>query len=440
MSRQLGHLFLAFRSKSVWVVGLGLSLVLPLLAQSSTFTYQGHLRDNGIPANGNYDLQFKLYDTPSGGTPLGTVERTNVNVSKGLFTVQLDFGSSPFTGARLWLEIALRRSGSGGYTTLSPRVELTTTPYAIFAQRAPWGGLIGIPPGFEDGIDNEFTLPFSGSVNTNLEAFSITNTGTGKAAVFRINNINSGTNALEASHNGMGRVAFFEASNTNNSSVAVEIRSHGLYSTALQGSSSGLDGNGFVGVANIGADAYGVWGQSTEGYAGFFSGKVHVNGTLSKSGGSFKIDHPLDPANKYLSHSFVESPDMKNVYDGVVVLDANGEAWVELPEWFEALNKDFRYQLTPIGAPAPNLHIAEKIRNNRFKIAGGRPGMEVSWMVTGIRHDPWAEKNRIQVEQEKAPHERGYYLHPELYGQPPERRIENAHKRPKSRLEPPAQR
>jgi hypothetical protein len=76
---------------------------------------------------------------------------------------------------------------------------------------------------------------------------------------------------------------------------------------------------------------------------------------------SFKIDNPLDPANKYLCHSFVESPDMKNVYDGVVVLDRKGKAEIELPDWFGALNKDFRYQLTAIGAPGPNLHIAEEI-------------------------------------------------------------------------------
>jgi hypothetical protein len=101
-----------------------------------------------------------------------------------------------------------------------------------------------------------------------------------------------------------------------------------------------------------------------------------------------------------------------------VAADANGEAWVELPEWFEALNRDYRYQLTPIGAPGPNLYIAEEIRNNRFKIAGGTPGMKVSWQVTGIRRDPYAETHRIPVEEDKPPEERGTYLHPQAYGQP----------------------
>jgi hypothetical protein len=154
------------------------------------------------------------------------------------------------------------------------------------------------------------------------------------------------------------------------------------------------------------------------GYAGYFYGNVFVKGTLSKAGGSFKIDHPLDPANKYLSHSFVESPDMKNIYDGVVTLDAKGEAVVALPDWFEPLNQDFRYQLTAIGAPGPNLYIAKEIQGNSFSIAGGAAGMKISWQVTGIRQDAWANAHRIPVEEDKPATERGTYLHPAEQGQP----------------------
>jgi len=160
------------------------------------------------------------------------------------------------------------------------------------------------------------------------------------------------------------------------------------------------------------------------GPTGYFGGEVQVAGDLSSAGGSLKIDHPLDPENKYLNHSFVESPDRMNVYNGNAILDANGEAVVELPGYFEALNQEFRYQLTPIGAPAPNLYIAEEISDNRFKIAGGPPGIKVSWQVTGIRHDPWADANRIPVEETKPSEERGSYLHPELYGQPESSSIE----------------
>lgn len=154
--------------------------------------------------------------------------------------------------------------------------------------------------------------------------------------------------------------------------------------------------------------------EGIDGVAAEFFGHVKVNGELQKMSGSFVIDHPLDPANKLLVHSFVESPDMKNIYDGVVVLNANGEAIVTLPDWFEALNKDFRYQLTCIGAWA-QVYISEEISDNKFKIAGGKPGMKVSWMVTGIRKDPWAEQNRIKVEKDKSPSEIGKYLYQEYY-------------------------
>lgn len=176
--------------------------------------------------------------------------------------------------------------------------------------------------------------------------------------------------------------------------------------------------NGAVGVfgAADGSDAIGVLAQSTAGTALSVDGNATVSGTLSKGGGSFKIDHPLDPASKYLYHSFVESPDMMNVYNGTVALDRRGRARVELPDWFEALNRDFRYQLTPIGAPAPNLHISSTVADKSFGIAGGHEGQEVSWQVTGIRQDAWANAHRIPVEVEKAAEDQGRYLHPELFG------------------------
>lgn len=195
----------------------------------------------------------------------------------------------------------------------------------------------------------------------------------------------------------------------------------------VEGHTSATGASGVAGYGNFGTGVYGQtangWaiygsngGSNTTGYAGYFNGRVHVQGTLSKNSGSFKIDHPLDPANKYLSHSFVESPDMMNVYNGVVVLEADGTATIALPEWFQVLNRDFRYQLTAIGAPAPNLYIAQEVENNQFVIAGGAPNQKVSWQVTGIRQDPWAEAHRIQVEEEKVGAERGLYLNPELYG------------------------
>jgi uncharacterized protein YjbI with pentapeptide repeats len=142
------------------------------------------------------------------------------------------------------------------------------------------------------------------------------------------------------------------------------------------------------------------------------SGNAAVLGNLSKGGGSFKIDHPLDPENKYLYHSFVESPDMMNVYNGNIVTDENGLAEVELPEYFEALNYDFKYQLTVIGVFAQAI-IKEELIGNTFSIQSDKPNIKVSWLITGIRHDPFANQNRIEVEVDKVGEERGKYLHPE---------------------------
>ena len=137
------------------------------------------------------------------------------------------------------------------------------------------------------------------------------------------------------------------------------------------------------------------------GYAGYFNGRVNVQGNFTATSKSFKIDHPLDPEHKYLLHTSVESPDMKTIYDGVAVLGETGEAVITLPDWFEALNKDFRYQLTCIGGYA-QVYISKEVSDHTFSIAGGKPGLKVSWQITGIRHDTWAEANRTPVEVMKS--------------------------------------
>ncbi len=192
----------------------------------------------------------------------------------------------------------------------------------------------------------------------------------------------------------------------------------GVYGRNTEPTQTGTSGG--IGVLGHSDRGVGVWGSVIHdgGKAGYFDGNVTVNGIFSKAAGSFKIDHPLDPANRYLSHSFVESPDMMNVYNGTVLLGNDGRATIQLPDYFEALNKDFRYQLTPIGNPAPNLHVYREIDANQFEIAGGSSGQKVSWQVTGVRQDVVAQAFRIPVEEDKPSHERGTYLMPKLFGQP----------------------
>lgn len=218
---------------------------------------------------------------------------------------------------------------------------------------------------------------------------------------------------------------FFEVTDPNNTLTALEVQA--VSGTGMVGKSgNGIGVSGITDVADS-ANATGVFGKCTvpgnAGFAGQFVGKVDVQGTVTKSLSQFCIDCPLDSENKWLSHAAVESSEMKNIYDGSVILDARGEAVIELPDWFEALNKDFRYQLTCVGDYAP-VYIAEKLQNKHFKVAGGHAQMEVCWQVTGIRHDAYANAHPLVVVEEKSAAERGYYRHPELHGQPEEKGIE----------------
>ncbi len=189
------------------------------------------------------------------------------------------------------------------------------------------------------------------------------------------------------------------------------------------------EGRGVYGWVNaLSGSTYGVLGGvlSADGYGVYSNGRFAATGTKS-----FQIDHPLNPENKYLNHYCSEGAEPLNAYSGNVILDASGEATVELPSYFELINKDFRYQLTCIGNFAP-VYIANKIKNNRFRIAGGQPGMEISWRVEAVRNDRWVERYGAPVEIDKPEHHRGKYLNPELYGQPesrgvfyePERKVE----------------
>ncbi len=352
-------------------------------AIGNAFTYQGRLTDSGAPANGVYDFVFGLFDATSGGTQLGAqVSLSDVNVVNGNFTAVLDFGANLFDTGLRYLQIGVRPGTSEGeFTQLQPRRPIMPAPVAISAQQAQ-----SLPPGTEiigDVVGHMFK-----ATQSNFNASG------GRSAIVGQSNAPRG----EAIH---GHARHTSGQN---------------YGVAGYGDSPNGWGGYFV---NHGTGGTGLYARGS-GRAAWLNGNVEVTGKLSKGSGSFKIDHPLDPTNKYLYHSFVESPDMMNIYNGNAILDERGEVWVTLPNWFEALNQEFRYQLTAIGGPGPNLYIAKMIENNRFQIAGGAPGLTVSWQVTGIRHDPYAEQNRIQVEVDKPAEERGTYLYPEAYGAPKE--------------------
>ena len=272
-------------------------------------------------------------------------------------------------------------------------------------------------------------LPFQGSATSSGDAFRVTNLGTSDASIGIQGRTLGGYGVY-----GYGKIGVSgEGSNVGVFGQGTfGIRGQSTNGTGVRGDS--VDSFGVHGVSSNGDGVFGEASASNKsglyavnnnpaGYAAYMRGNAHVTGTLSEAGGAFRIDHPVDPENRVLQHSFVESPDMMNIYNGNVVTDALGEAVVELPAYFEALNRDFRYQLTVIGEFAQAI-VASKVADGRFVIRTDKPGIEVSWQVTGIRKDPWAEANRIVVEQDKPEAERGFYLHATAYGAPPELDVE----------------
>jgi hypothetical protein len=406
----------------------------------------------------------------------------NVTVSDGVFNVTPDFGSTIFGGAvERWLEVAVRPGAeTGAFEIISPRTRVTAAPMALSLPGVTVNGgsksnlmvignqYVGVYGTDSFGVlevDNDdpsgegisVTSDYDGiQVNggrdgvfvVNSDEHSFSSGYAGKDGVY-IQNAFNGLHVISARNDGLDvkaadaygvRALGDDAGAYLRNAVEVtNVRVPDLILGGTNGAAAESDdgviqsepslaGSDIILRAN---DAVAIFLDEDGSNDGDFEvhgggslrfnvdddGGVSVPGTLSKGGGSFEIDHPLDPENRILRHSFVESPDMMNVYNGNVILDGGGEATIDLPEYFDELNSDFRYQLTCVGGYAP-VYVADKIQNNRFRIAGGTPGLEVSWQVTGIRQDAWANENRIVVEEDKEADDQGRFLHPEAFGRP----------------------
>ena len=397
----------------------------PLGAQIS---YQGQLRLNGAPVhNVTCDVQFALFDAPSGGAQIGPTLTRAVHLRNGLFSVaDLDFGATAFEGAARWMGLSARcPSGSGAFIALSPRSPIVAVPYAHALR--PGSAMRGnLPNGVTVVGHNQAT----GGVSVGVRGRSDSpdgrgvhgwNTATGGVAigvmgqtssvsgrgVYGLAGATSGQNVgvfgESPSPQGFGVVGMASATSGTSYGVAGVSRSpsgYGVWGHAegSAGASYGVVGwtNSTAGTAVIGIAAaaigqnYGVRGatNSAAGYAGYFEGRVHIIGNLSATGlKSFRIPHPTLPGHD-LYHYAQESPRPENVYSGVAELDAAGAAVIALPDYFLAINAPpYRYLLTPIGAPMPELHVAEEVRDGRFKVAGGAAGKRVSWVLIAQRAD-----------------------------------------------------
>jgi hypothetical protein len=320
----------------------------------------------------------------------------------------------------------------------------------------PKGSTGATGPAGPQGPAGSITLPFNATADGGTNAvFNIVNTSPAHSAMgghgAQATSGSSGGNGVGGyggpSNGGAGGSGFYALGgaatqsddlggigiNANGGSATSGLTGGaGVTATGGNGSGGGdgvkaYGGTGSLVVLGTPLGGVGIYAEGGPGaVAGYFEGSVYATGGTSNASGSFMIDHPLDPANKYLYHSIVESPDMMNIYNGNVITDGSGTAVVSMPTWFEALNSDFRYQLTTIGQPAHSW-IASEIANQAFTIKTDKPNVKVSWQVTGVRQDAWANAHRIQVEVEKAPADQGHYVHPELFGHEGEPSIAQMH-------------
>lgn len=313
-----------------------------------------------------------------------------------------------------------------------------------FAGAPPAGDVFASIAGGGDYAISSYTL------GSGAALYGQTN-GTGRAAEFVKPNTDDTNSVVAIFNDGLGRGLNVQNDNNSNNETTIFVsnisnsteedvasvwsQSHAISSgvflsdlrhnstTALTGQYLGggpYDGAGVFGYSNaIVGRGYGVIGEGRR-YG------VYANGNLGASGvKSFMIDHPQDPENKFLYHYSIESPEVLNLYRGTAEFDSQGNAMVRLPEYFDSININFSYQLTPVGAAMPNLFISKEIENGQFVISGGVPHKKVSWVVYAERNDEWVKQNKefIGVEVEKKPHQKGKYLIPNLYGQPEEKGI-----------------
>lgn len=279
---------------------------------------------------------------------------------------------------------------SGGDVYAFDGAVYTNTPAGTFVNGAVFAGT-------QYGVGHGAIIIHSGTQGRNAE-FNITNAANTDAAIFAV-------------HEGQGSAII--AQNQNNV-IAGTI-------TVADFAYTGTDVADHIGLEGASTPAAG-WGIGVVGTGNWIAmvsqGDFTATGTKA-----FTIDHPEDPANKMLKHFSIESNEVLNMYRGVEAFDGNGKAVVSLPDYYDSINMNPSYQLTPIGAAMPNLYIESEVSNGQFVIAGGVPNKKVSWQITAERNDPYLQQNperRLDVVTKEGSRN-GKYFRPELYGQPKEK-------------------
>jgi hypothetical protein len=341
----------------------------------------------GLNAAASVDFRTYLH-TATAATPSARIEATDDN----------NYGNN--------LLFLSKQDGADG-NGLQTNMEIPSTGgvTATGHTNASGVGAVGI-----SALGGESTGSSDGADGGQLFAGSAAGSGSGGSGVMAVGG--------ESATGSGGPGGYFYGGDTSGSISEATIPIAGTGATFQGGSApSSIPGDGIF--VTPGSSS----GTDSTATAGVFEGDVYLSGTLFASAKDFKIDHPMDPANKYLLHTSVESSEEMNIYTGNVVTDKLGIAVIKLPDWFQTLNTDFRYQLTVIGQFAQAI-VSREIENNQFTISTNATFVKVSWQVTGVRQDPYAKAHPLVVEQQKPVNERGFYIHPELYGQPEEKQTE----------------
>lgn len=388
-----------------------------------------------------------MYGTSNGAAGTGVWGNTSANLGEGVY------GQSTGTNGTGVYGFANNTGGDGiiGQATQAGRIGVwglnnnatgigvfgSTTGANAFGVRGQSTttatGVLGTNNGTGDGVWGNNTGTGVGvrgqSLTTGIGVFGFNN-GAGNAVLGNNTGTGRGIEGQSAS-TGIGVIGFNSGTGVGvqGQSVTTGIGVIGFNTgngVGVQGQNSST-GTAVVGI-NTSLTGDGIVGETPAGSAGF---AVFANGDMGASGiKPFYIDHPTDPVNKYLRHFALESNEVLNVYRGNVILDANGEAVVALPDYFEVINTNFSYNLTSIGSKS-EVYIKDEIDNNQFKIAGGLPNQKISWQVYAERNDLYLQQfpEKREVEINKDSNDRGNYLMPELFNQSKEKGIYNKNRK-----------
>lgn len=359
------------------------------------------------------------------GTGVG-IQNSQIGTGLGIYNDVTDFGQYNLinaNGIAIYNDLTTA-GGIGSYVDLDVQDGFGVSVNGTNAGNTVGGDVIGL---------SAFVRTATPTVGTNVSGAAlageqygvghgilITHSGvSGRNAEFNIEGTANTDPAIFSAHSGQGSVIVGQ-----NQSNAIA----GTISVA-DFSYTGSDVDDHIGVegSSVPADGFGVGILGTGGYFGVVGqagspsavAGVFAVGDVAASGAKpFIIDHPSDPANKMLRHFAIESDEVLNVYRGNIMLDANGKAIVELPEYFDVINIDFSYQLTAIGTPV-HPYVLTEVEGNSFEVAG-EPNTKVSWMLMAQRNDPYLQQNPHKKENiiEKEGERKGKYLTPELYNQP----------------------